>query len=135
MVEPEIWHRHYDIDAQAMAPGESYSCFGFPKVRQAANAHRRGNFDLCIPRSGFLEPLGAGREAFYEQRLLFGLPWFCKASPGQSRVDGQTKPCCTFATSAPEEPRHLEAFSMIERRLEHEFTFEQLSLNYENTFF
>ena len=85
-------------------------------------------------RSGFLEPTGPGREAFYEQRLLFGLPWFCKASPGHSRVEGQTKPCCTFATSAPEEPRHLEAFSMIERRLEHEFTFEQLSLNYENTF-
>ena len=134
IVEPEYWHRHYDTDAQSIAPGETFHCSGFPVSRQCSSAHRRGNLDFCVPRSGFLEPMGAGREAFYEQRLLLGLPWFCNASPGHWRVGGTTKPCWTFTTPAPEVPPELKTFSMIERRLEHDATFEQLCLNYENAF-
>ena len=117
-----------------MEPGEVFHCDGFPASRQCASAHRRGNMDMCVPRSGFWEPMGAGREAFYEQRLLLGLPWFCKASAGHRRVDGETKPCWTFTTSAPRVPPNLLSFSMVERRLEQELLFEQLCLNYANAF-
>ena len=125
-------HRHFDPYAAALPEGGDLQCDGYP-MRHSAKAVKRSNLALCVPRSSFLEPLGAGREAFYEQRLLFGLPWFCEIPTTLREIDGKLKPCWTFASSAPCVPQALRSFAMTERRLEDEKTFEQLCKNYEDS--
>ena len=73
LVVDDSCHRHFDEHVSAMPTGTTWR----PAVSSRAlpHAHRRRNTDLCVPRSAFLEPLGEKRKAFYEQRLLFGLPW------------------------------------------------------------
>ena len=66
-------HRHYDEFASKSKPGASFrSRSSFPK---APVAKRRQNLELACSTSYDFEPVGETREAFYEQRLLFALPW------------------------------------------------------------
>ena len=84
------------------------------KTRQRS-AHRRKDADLCVPRSSWLEPIGSDREKFYEQRLLFGLPWHCRSQPTYVTSDGRQALKWTFCTDAPAVPDELMSFSMTER--------------------
>ena len=76
-VPPVPEHRHYDAFAQEVGPGIIFSSTisGVPGVR------RRKPARLAVTRNPFLEPIGARREAFYEQRLLLGLAWYCPEPP------------------------------------------------------
>ena len=72
-------HRHYDTRSSAVAAGDKFPCARVGG--RCAAACRRHTGNLCVPRSSFLEPCGPDREAFYKQRLLFGLPWHCTRRP------------------------------------------------------
>ena len=69
---------------------------------------RRKNSELAVSRTPVLEPLGAQREHFYEQRLLLGLPWHCTGYP--RRCTAATPPCAkTTCKSLPSATWVLEA--------------------------
>ena len=76
-VAPIAHHRHYDGFAQGIPTGTILhsSASGVPGVR------RRKPARLAISRVPCIEPMGARREAFYEQRLLLGLSWYCSEPP------------------------------------------------------
>jgi hypothetical protein len=77
IVVPDLNHRHYDEEAEDVPPGTV-----FPgAVRHVNGARRRKQARLGVARAPFIEPLGAKREDFYEQRLLLSLPWHCPEPP------------------------------------------------------
>ena len=117
-------HRHYDEHVGVMAPGTTWRCS--ISCRALPHAHRRRNMDLCVPRSAFLEPLGEKREAFYEQRLLLGLPWHCTAPPVTAWVRQEKRVTWTFHTGAPHTPGELASFSVTNGQLAEEGTYEGL---------
>ena len=80
-------HRNFDaLSSRYVEAGRALPCARDLHVHVAA-ARRRRNRDFCVARTAFLEPCGsAGREAFYEQKLLQGLPWHCYKKPGMVHV-------------------------------------------------
>ena len=66
-------HRHHDEKAQALLPSTAFPS----RSPHGEKAVRRRNTTLAVCRARVIEPLGDLREAFYEQRLLLGLPWYC----------------------------------------------------------
>ena len=104
----DLCHRHFDSTASALAPGTSLACA--QRCRAIPSAHRRRNTDLCVPRSAFREPLGEGREAFFQQRLLLGLPWHCVPKPKTRQRSRDKDVTWTFTTTAPHIPVELESF-------------------------
>ena len=71
-------HHHYSsVASAACRPGEGLRCGLWAKGVRIKSAVRRSNLNLCVCRTAFLEPIGKDRDAFYEQRLLLGLPWHC----------------------------------------------------------
>ena len=70
----EEGHRHFDDFAENTPPGTV-----FPSIAAGVeSAKRRCQTRLAVSRVPFVEPIADKREAFYEQRLLLGLPWFCR---------------------------------------------------------
>ena len=88
-----------------------------------------------MARMAFLEPCGtAGREAFYEQQLLQGLPWHCYKKPGTVSVGGHETTQWFFQTDAPFTPEALQRFSMTERCLDAATSFEDMCLAFERAY-
>ena len=79
-IEDDACHRNYDLLSSRVGFGEMVDCAADLRV-QVPKVKRRRNRDFCIVRSSFLEPCGKDRDAFYEQRLLLGLPWHCHKKP------------------------------------------------------
>ena len=79
-IPPMEHHRHYDSFAQGVRSGTILhsSASAVPGVR------RRKPARLAITRVPCIEPIGARREAFYEQKLLLGLAWYCSEPPFQA---------------------------------------------------
>ena len=75
-----------------------------------------------------------GREDFYEQRLLFGLPWHCAKRPTTHAREGVEQVTWTFTTAAPHTPRELTSFAISNGKLEQHTTFEQLCKAYEGAY-
>ena len=82
-VQSEPGHRHYDALAESALPGTVFPATA-PGV---GNVRRRRQARLAVSRAPFIEPLADKREAFYEQRLLMGLAWFCPELP-EKQADG-----------------------------------------------
>ena len=55
----------------------TYAAAAFPNLPPA---RRRQNARLGVPRSAEFVPVSATREAYYEQKLLEGLPWHLRES-------------------------------------------------------
>ena len=102
--------------------------------RPVASARRRQNADLCVSRTSFFEPLGAKREAFYEQRLLFGLAWHTAKNPEITSNDDSSTQTWTFSLDRdlPSKSTHLKSFTMRDREIVDGRTFEQLCENNED---
>ena len=90
--------------------------------------------ELCVVRTSMKEPCGTGREAFYEQRLLFGLPWHCERAPENEEKDGKFVTRWSFITEAPNTPEHLGRFSMTDRHLDNENTWEAMCRDFGNAY-
>ncbi len=120
-------HRHYDSKTAA---GTAFPC---ARLRiTCASSVRRQNSNFCVPRSSFLEPVaGVKSEAFYEQRLLLGLPWHCAEKPSFEGEPPHVKSRWTFATTAPHTPEELRTFTMCDRTLDNNLTMEGLCLKFE----
>ncbi len=67
-------HRHTDAFMEGVAHGTVYSA----TQKHVPGSRRRVQARLGVSRIPFLEPLGTSREAFYENRLLLGLAWYCE---------------------------------------------------------
>ena len=82
-------HRNFDtVSSRLVEPGRQLPCARDLHVH-VASARRRRNRDFCVTHTAFLEPCGtAGREAFYEQQLLQGLPWHCYKKASTVSVGG-----------------------------------------------
>ena len=127
-------HRSYDRRASTLDAGDT--------LRSAAalgGATRRKNTNLCVPRSRFIEPYGEGRELYYEQKLLQGMPWHCDKKPmGVSTVGNEKELKWTFTTTVPNRQVQirdsLREFSMVGRTPEDGETFEQKCVNMERAF-
>ena len=80
---PDTSHKNYDRFSEAIPEGTRLASdyTGVEVVR------RRGQPRLAVPYRPTLEPLGQKREAFYQQKLLLGLSWFCPDRP-TSHEDG-----------------------------------------------
>ena len=127
-------HRHYDASVSVLLAGEQFPSAAV--AGQCAGAHKRQTANLCVPRSSFLEPCGGNREAFYEQRLLFGIPWHCVRKPRLFWSSDADKLATRwfFATAAPNTPPELSSFTMTDRVLDDEKTFESLCIQFERTY-
>ena len=100
-----------------------------------ASARGRRNLDCCVACTAFLEPCGiAGRDAFYEQQLLQGLPWHCYKKPGTVSMGGHETTRWFFETDAPVTPEALKRFSMTERFLDATASLEDMSLAFERAY-
>ena len=121
-------HRNFNATSNLfMEPGTLLPCARDLRVH-VASARRRRNQDFCVARTAFLELSGsAGREAFYEQKLLQGLPWHCCKKPGTVRVGAHKTTQWFFETGAPFTPEPPQRFSMTERCLDTSTTFEEMS--------
>ena len=132
-VPDDATHRHYDRQSSRLPAGNTLAAA--PEKRALSGATRRMNTNLCVPRSSFIEPYGEGRELFYEQRLLQGLPWYCNEIPRQIATQDENKELrWTFTTDAPNTPPALQSFSMVGRTLETGETFEQKCANLERAY-
>lgn len=76
VIPTEPHHRHYDATAESVPPGAT-----FASAKSVTGARRRRQARLAVSRTPFIEPIGTKREAFYEQKLLLGLPWHCPERP------------------------------------------------------
>ena len=125
-------HRNYDERVSAVAAGDKFPC---ARLRIFSDtAVRRQNSNFQVPRSAFLEPLGGGREDFYEQRLLFGLPWHCLEKPTFEGEPPHAKSRWTYCTEAPHTPPELRSFTMLDRAVEGNKTMEELCIAFESTY-
>ena len=73
----ESTHRHFDAFMEQEPPGKRY----LSRVRGLPSAKRREHSKLAVSRYWQPEPIGQTREAYYQQRLLLALPWYCDSAP------------------------------------------------------
>ena len=132
VVDAETHHRHFDEAAEALPAGTLLAA----SVSNVEGARRRKQARLAVSRVPFIEPLGVKREAFYEQRLLLGLPWHCKERPiavgeGAPRVEWRF-------VCAPPSPEELGGAQLPEQELrlfsDDVVSFEQLCADNEKEF-
>ena len=76
-MQPKPDHHHYDSRADGYAAG---TCFP-SAMRHVDGVRRRKGSRLAVSRVGFIEPIAASREKFYEQKLLLALSWYCESPP------------------------------------------------------
>ena len=101
-VAPETHHRHFDERTEALRPGTHLPA----SVKHVEGARRRQQARLAVSRVPFIEPLGMKREAFYEQRLLLSLPWYCPEKPAVVHDDAGQQDvewCFAWTPPSPEE--------------------------------
>eukprot|EP00973_Karenia_brevis_P094463 12422633-Karenia_brevis.AAC.1 len=82
-IEANKQHRHYDEFAEKQPPGKMFQSI----IPGVTGARRRQSARLAVSRTPFIEPIGLKREAYYEQKLLLGLSWYCteKASERENQ--------------------------------------------------
>ena len=91
-------HRNYDYVMEArVQPGKRFPAV-FPGV---PGARRRQDSRLGVSRIPLLEMSGAGREGFYQQRLLLSLAWWCSTPVEALSIDGKEALQWTFQWSPP----------------------------------
>ena len=91
-------HRNYDYVMEArVQPGKRFPAV-FPGV---SGARRRQDSRLGVSRTPLLEMSGAGREGFYQQRLLLSLAWWCSTPVEVLSIDGKEALQWTFQWSPP----------------------------------
>ena len=91
-------HRNYDYVMEArVQPGKRFPAI-FPGV---SGARRRQDSRLGVSRIPLLEMSGAGREGFYQQRLLLSLAWWCSTPVETIAIDGKEALQWTFHWSPP----------------------------------
>ena len=90
---------------------------------------------LAVNRTATLEPIGARRELFYQNRLLLTLSWYCDSPPKQTVVEGgkvlvagTVKWTPPHAAEAQLQPKHLVLGP------EEAISFESLCAEYERDF-
>ena len=119
-VPSETHHRHYDEAAEHVPSGKT-----FASATSVTGARRRQQARLGISRTPFIEPIGTKREAFYEQKLLLGLPWHCPVRP--TAVEG-AEPEWRFVWTPPS-PVELGGVVLPDQELrlapDHAVSFEQ----------
>ena len=76
-VKPKPEHQHYDEMAEGVPAGTRFAS----TMQHVEGAQRRQGARLAVTRVGFIEPIAASREAFYQQKLLLGIPWYCASAP------------------------------------------------------
>jgi hypothetical protein len=74
---PDACHRHFDPYAEGLAAGTVCKS----EAQHVSGFRKRSAGRLGVGRPPFIEPVGAQREAFFEQRLCLGLPWYCTGKP------------------------------------------------------
>ena len=81
---PQPDHKSYDEWAEGVAEGTRFS----GSVKHVEGARRRHQSRLAVSRTATIEPIGATRESFYQNRLLLGLSWYCDAPPTRRLGEG-----------------------------------------------
>ena len=91
-------HRNYDqvMEMHISAGKRLPSLFS-----GVASARRRQDSRLGVSRIPLLEMSGAGREGFYQQRLLLSLSWFCAMPIGHITIDDKETLQWTFQWDPP----------------------------------
>ena len=132
-IEDDQCHRNYDLFSSRKGCQDTVACAETLRVK-VQKAKRRHNRDFCVARSSFLEPCGKDKDAFYEQKLLLGLPWHCHRKPltGQKHANNAAR--WFFETSAPNTPERLRRFSMTGRNLDASSTFEEMCVAFEQAY-
>ena len=80
-------HRNYDEYLESVPCGTQYPAI----LKGVPGCKRRSNDRLGCTRVPFIEPIGASRERFYEQKLALGMSWYCAERP-KVEADGS----CTW---------------------------------------
>ena len=93
----DSYHRNFDPFMQNVAAGKVFSS----ALRGCPGARRRHDSRLGCSRPAMLEPSGAGREQFYQQRLLLGLAWYSPGAPKKVVIDGKDAIEWTFWWDPP----------------------------------
>ena len=87
-------HRNYDAYLEGVPLGTHY-----PSTQKCVpGCKRRSNDRLGCTRVPFIEPIGASRERFYEQKLSLALAWYCEEAP---KVEQDGSITWTFRWDAP----------------------------------
>ena len=71
VLEPEPDHRHFDRFCEITPMGQRF----MSDFDGTEGVRRRQQTRLAVSRNAWIEPLGAQREPYYEQRLLLTLAW------------------------------------------------------------
>ena len=94
-VSTEPSQRHFDRFCEGISPGQRF----VSDLEGVGGVRRRVQTRLAVNRNAWIEPLGAGREPFYEQRLLLALAWYCAEKP-ERHEDGTVEWHFRWATPA-----------------------------------
>ena len=90
-------HRNYDRLLESVAAGTR-----FPATMQGVpGARRRHDARLGVSRMPLLEMCGAGRENYYQQRLLTSLAWWCPGPALPVTVNGKEALQWSFVWTPP----------------------------------
>ena len=90
-------HRNYDRFLEGVAAGTR-----FPATMQGVpGARRRHDARLGVSRMPLLEMCGAGRENYYQQRLLTSLAWWCPGPALPVTVNGKEALQWSFVWTPP----------------------------------
>ena len=76
-------HKHYDAWSEAVTEASRFDSV----MKHVEGARRRNQSRLAVSRTATIEPIGAQREKFYEQRLLLVLAWYCDTPPTSRTCD------------------------------------------------
>ena len=91
-------HCNYDyIMESRVQPGKRFPAI-YPGV---SGARRRQDSRLGVSRVPLLEMSGAGREGFYQQRLLLSLAWWCSTPVENIAINGKEALQWTFHWTPP----------------------------------
>ena len=126
-------HRNYDEFMNSVGAGTRFMAAhpGVPGCR------RRSDLRLGVSRLPFLEPLGAGREAFYQFRLLTTLPWWspCPAEAVTiAGIDAVRYTLCWTPPSIELTGVAFEAEPLIVSNVDADFSWEERCQYYERLF-
>ena len=99
-LSPEPNQRHFDRFCEGIPPGQRF----VSDLEGVGGVRRRVQTRLAVNRNAWIEPLGSGREPFYEQRLLLALAWYCDEKP-ERHEDGTVEWHFRWAKPASSELR------------------------------
>ena len=93
------FHRNWDRAMDGTDAGTIFKATqpGVPGCR------RRSDARLGVSRLAFLEPVGAGRENYYQCKLLLGLAWYCRDPAESKTIDGNEAVLYTLYWMPPKE--------------------------------